>query len=100
MSFPVGLGRDDSTPSGIWLVEPHKKLKDPTYYSPRGEGVIEAGDPKNPLGHRWIGLTGIDSHAVGKSSYGIHGTIEPDGHRQAGQHGLHSHAQRRRRAGL
>jgi LysM repeat protein len=75
-SYPVGLGKDDSTPTGSWLVEPQKKLKNPTYYSPRGEGVIAANDPHNPLGERWIGLTGIDGHAVGKSSYGIHGTID------------------------
>jgi lipoprotein-anchoring transpeptidase ErfK/SrfK len=40
--------------------------------------VIAAGDPRNPLGDFWIGLAGIDGHAVGKVSYGIHGTIEPD----------------------
>ncbi len=77
-SFPVGLGKDDSTPPGTWMVEPQRKLKNPTYYSPRGEGVIAAGDPRNPLGDYWIGLTGIDGQAVGKISYGIHGTIEPD----------------------
>ena len=74
-SFPVGLGKDDSTPTGTWAVS--NKLKDPTYYSPRGGGIIAAGDPKNPLGEYWIGLTGTDGHAVGKSSYGIHGTIDP-----------------------
>src|SRR4051794_8918363 len=78
MTYNVGLGRDDSTPTGVWMVEPHKKIKNPTYFSPRGEGVIDADDPKNPLGERWIGLTGIDGHAVGKASYGVHGTIEPD----------------------
>jgi len=77
-SYGVGLGRDDSTPTGKWLVEPQKKIKNPTYYSPRGEGVINADDPKNPLGEFWIGLTGVDGHAVGKQSYGIHGTIDPD----------------------
>ncbi len=77
-SFPVGLGADDSTPTGVWIVETQKKLKNPTYFSPRGEGVIEADDPDNPLGEFWIGLTGIDGHAVGKQSYGIHGTIRPD----------------------
>ena len=41
-SFNVGLGKDDSTPTGTWQVEPHKKIKNPTYFSPRGEGVIEA----------------------------------------------------------
>ncbi len=75
-SYMVGLGRDDSTPPGTWMVEPHRKLKHPTYYSPRGEGVIAADDPKNPLGGYWIGLTGTDGQAVGKLSYGIHGTID------------------------
>jgi LysM repeat protein len=75
-SFPVGLGKDDSTPTGTWQVEAGRKLKNPTYYSPRGEGLVDADDPKNPLGERWIGLTGIDGHAMGKASYGIHGTID------------------------
>ena len=77
-SFPVGLGKDDSTPLGRWQVEPDRKVKNPVYYSPRGEGVIEADDPKNPLGEFWIGLAGLDGDAVGQESYGIHGTIEPD----------------------
>jgi lipoprotein-anchoring transpeptidase ErfK/SrfK len=76
-TYRVGLGRDDSTPTGKWLVEPQRKLKNPTYYSPRGEGVIAADDPKNPLGEYWIALTGTDGQAVGKTSYGIHGTIDP-----------------------
>ena len=75
-SFPVGLGKDDSTPTGVWAVQ--NKLKNPAYYSPHGEGVIAADDPKNPLGEYWIGLTGTDGHAVGKTSYGIHGTIDPN----------------------
>lgn len=77
-SFNVGLGKDDSTPLGTWRVEPNKKIKNPTYFSPRGEGVMAADDPRNPLGEYWLGLTGIDGQAVGKMSYGIHGTIEPD----------------------
>jgi lipoprotein-anchoring transpeptidase ErfK/SrfK len=77
-SYPVGLGKDDSTPTGTWMIEPHRKIKHPTYYSPRGEGVIGPEDPKNPLGDYWLGLAGVDGHAVGQQSYGIHGTIEPD----------------------
>jgi LysM repeat protein len=77
-TYQVGLGRDDSTPVGTWMIEPQRKLKHPTYYSPRGEGVIPADDPKNPLGGYWIGLTGTEGQAVGKMSYGIHGTIDPD----------------------
>ena len=61
---------------GWW--KPDVNFKHPTYYSPRGEGVIPADDPKNPLGGYWIGLTGTDGQAVGKESYGIHGTNDPD----------------------
>ncbi len=80
MSLSVGLGKDDSTPTGKWMVEPHNKLKNPVYYNPRPEGerIIQAGDPKNPLGPYWIGLKGMEGQAMGKMSYGIHGTIEPD----------------------
>ena len=79
-SFPVGLGKDDSTPLGTWMVKPESKLKNPTYYNPREEGdrIVQADDPKNPLGEFWLGLVGIDGGAVGKESYGIHGTIEPE----------------------
>lgn len=75
-TYMVGLGRDDSTPTGTWMIK--DKVTHPTYYSPRGEGVISSDDPKNPLGPFWLGLAGTDGHAVGKASYGIHGTIEPD----------------------
>lgn len=77
-SFAVGLGRDNSTPTGLWVVQQGNKAHPATYYSPRGEGVIAANDPKNPLGGYWMGITGLEGNAVGKSSYGIHGTIDPD----------------------
>jgi lipoprotein-anchoring transpeptidase ErfK/SrfK len=72
----VGLGSDGSTPTGTWQVDSGKVLN-PVYYSSRGEGVIAADDPKNPLGERWIPLKGVEGECVGKESYGIHGTIEP-----------------------
>lgn len=75
-TLPVGLGADGSTPVGTWKVI--NKLKNPTYHSPRGEGIIAADDPGNPLGEYWLGLEGLDGQAQGKSSYGIHGTIEPE----------------------
>ena len=78
MSLPVGLGKDNSTPTGMWVVQQGNKVHPATYYSPRGEGVIAADDPRNPLGGYWMGITGLDGQAVGKSSYGIHGTIDPD----------------------
>lgn len=78
-TYRVGLGTDDSTPTGKWIVEPGKKLPHPTYYPPNGQGpVIEAEDPKNPLGKYWIGLKGVEGQSLGRASYGIHGTIEPE----------------------
>jgi lipoprotein-anchoring transpeptidase ErfK/SrfK len=77
-SFVVGLGKDDSTPTGLWAIAAHAKLRHPTYYPPEGGSPIDADDPKNPLGGYWIGLTGVEGQAAGQSSYGIHGTIEPD----------------------
>ena len=74
--FKVGLGADDSTPTGEWRVA--TKLMNPTYYPPRGGEIIAADDPKNPLGERWIGLVGIAGAAVDQERYGIHGTNEPD----------------------
>lgn len=77
-SLPVGLGKDNSTPTGEWMVQQGSKAHPATYYSPRGEGVIAATDPKNPLGGYWMGLVGVSGNASAKESYGIHGTIEPD----------------------
>lgn len=74
--FKVGLGAEGATPTGRWKV--NSKLRNPTYYSPRGQGIISAADPKNPLAERWIGLEGIAGDAVGQMRYGIHGTIEPE----------------------
>ncbi len=74
--FRVGLGVDQSTPLGKWRVG--AKLKNPTYYPPRGGRIVAADDPDNPLGERWIGLAGISGEAAGQLRYGIHGTNEPD----------------------
>lgn len=75
-SFPVGLGLDDSTPTGGWKVK--NKLENPTYYPPRGGAIISADDPDNPLGERWIGLEGVSGDALAQERYGIHGTNEPE----------------------
>lgn len=63
--FPIGIGRDGSTPIGTFTVE--DKVVNPPYNGP--EGAIAADDPANPIGERWISLG---------NGYGIHGTIEPD----------------------
>ncbi|MBI2190840.1 MAG: L,D-transpeptidase family protein [Planctomycetes bacterium] len=59
--YPIGLGANDSTPTGSFKVE--GKLTEPTWWN-KGVGY-DYGDPKNPLGTRWISL---------KKGYGIHGT--------------------------
>lgn len=78
-SFPVGLGADQGTPLGEWLVK--ERLPNPTYYPPPSaeiKKIISPNDPLNPLGEHWIGLEGISGEAVGRTGYGIHGTIEPE----------------------
>jgi len=87
ITFNVGLGRDDSTPSGTWIVTPQNKLKNPKFWGASDLPPAEADDPQNPLGEYWIGLEGTDGHAVGKQSYGIHGTIEPDSIGKQASHG-------------
>jgi LysM repeat protein len=74
--YKVGLGEHGSTPTGKWRVG--DKIVNPTYHPPRGGKLILADDPENPLGERWIKLNGIEGNAVGQTSYGIHGTIDPD----------------------
>ena len=76
-SFPVGLGKDNSTPTGLWICKAGDKIRNPRYYPPRGGDILAPDDPKNPLGGYWIAIEGLDGQAVGKESYGIHGTIDP-----------------------
>jgi len=77
-SFPVGLGKDNSTPTGMWLCKAGDKIRSPRYYPPHGGDIIAPDDPKNPLGGYWIAIEGLDGQALGAESYGIHGTIDPD----------------------
>ena len=78
-SFPVGLGVDQGTPLGEWVVK--DRLPNPTYYPPASaekKEIIPPNDPTNPLGEHWIGLEGVAREAGGRVGYGIHGTIEPE----------------------
>lgn len=75
-SFDVGLGEFGSTPTGAWKVA-NSKVVDPGWTNPRTYKTYAKGDPKNPIGTRWIGLKGDDVNTKDLPSYGIHGTIHP-----------------------
>jgi lipoprotein-anchoring transpeptidase ErfK/SrfK len=64
--FPVATGRSDLTPEGEFRIV--TKVVKP-YYLPK---KIAGGDPANPLGTRWIGLSLGNGY-----KYGIHGTNRP-----------------------
>lgn len=66
-TFPVATGRKPSlTPEGKFSIV--NKLINPYY----GKLKIPGGDPRNPLGFRWLGLS-----IGGGGEYGIHGTNNP-----------------------
>ncbi|WP_422660435.1 L,D-transpeptidase [Paenibacillus sp. EC2-1] len=66
-TFSVATGKKPSyTPEGLFKI--HEKTKNRPYYKEK----IKGGDPKNPLGDRWLG---INVKINGKTSYAyaIHG---------------------------
>lgn len=67
--FPVGVGRDNSTPLGEFTIA--NKIAKPAWYH-RGE-TVPYGDPRNPLGESWMGFA-CDGVPM---SYGIHPTNDP-----------------------
>lgn len=68
--FPCGIGQDGSTPRGTFKVT--DKVENPTYFGP--DGVVDADDPSNPLGERWLAISDGAGRVQG---YGLHGTIDP-----------------------
>lgn len=68
-SFRVGTGRQATyTPEGTFKVV--KKIVNRPYY----KGNIKGGDPRNPLGKRWLGLNARNTPG---NTYGIHGNNNP-----------------------
>jgi hypothetical protein len=65
--FPIGVGRDQPSVEGVYTVR--DKTPNPTYRGPDGV-QYSPGDPRNPLGSAWIGLT---------DRIGIHGSSNPQG---------------------
>lgn len=64
--FDVGIGKQGTSPVGKFKVL--EKVVNPQYTDPEGR-VVDADDPSNPLGERWLDLG---------DGYGIHGTIDPN----------------------
>ncbi|MCC6360947.1 MAG: L,D-transpeptidase family protein [Phycisphaerales bacterium] len=78
-SFRVGLGGENPTPVGEWIVR--TRMRNPTYFpseSAKDKRVIPPNDPANPLGGFWVSLEGTTGDAVGQVGFGIHGTNEPE----------------------
>mgnify|MGYP001455806278 CR=1 FL=1 len=66
-SFPVATGKKPSyTPEGLFTIV--EKIKNRPYYKEK----IKGGDPKNPLGDRWLGLK-VTVNGKTSYAYGIHG---------------------------
>ena len=63
--FPIGIGCDQPKLEGEYTVR--EKNLNPDYHGPGGM-TIPGGDPRNPLGKFWIGLS---------DNVGLHGTVDP-----------------------
>ncbi len=76
-SFDVGLGKDDGTPIGTFVVARDSKVSNPAWVNPHDPSErYGRDDPENPIGEYWIGLEGLGD-AAAFVGYGLHGTIEP-----------------------
>ncbi len=76
-SFDVGLGSNDGTPVGDFVVSANK-LENPGWVNPRdAREQYSPNDPDNPIGEYWIGITGVGKYSS-LTSLGLHGTIDPD----------------------
>ncbi|MDD2680178.1 MAG: L,D-transpeptidase family protein, partial [Candidatus Omnitrophica bacterium] len=64
-TYIVSTGKNNSTPVGNFKIT--SKLINPVWF--KTGAVVPAGSPENILGTRWMGLN--------MSSYGIHGTTDP-----------------------
>lgn len=80
-AWPVGIGRPgEDTPPGEYTLR--NKLENPPWMK-EGQEPIPFGDPRNPLGTRWMGW----SQGGGRTSYGFHGTWDPASIGQAASDG-------------
>jgi len=63
--FAIGVGCDQPKLEGTYIVR--EKSANPQYRGPDGI-TVPGGDPRNPLGKFWIGLS---------NNIGLHGTVDP-----------------------
>jgi hypothetical protein len=71
-AWPVGIGRPgEETPPGEYTAI--EKTEKPSWMKV-GQEPVPFGDPRNPLGTRWIGW----ARGGQKTTYGFHGTQEPE----------------------
>jgi hypothetical protein len=75
-SFKVGLGADNGTPLGTFVIKKGSKLVDPPWTNPKTGEHFTASDPKNPIGEFWLGWEGLGDSKV-HTGFGLHGTIDP-----------------------
>jgi len=78
----VGLGKNGSTPNGLWHIKLGSKHDRANWNPPPNSPIqrsIRWGEPGYPLGKRgyWIGLEGIEEKTRLHMGYGIHGTNDP-----------------------
>jgi len=78
----VGIGKDGSTPTGLWRVKLGKKSVRKPWYPPDSspiKGPIPWNHPKYAFGAKglWIALEGADPETRVMNGYGIHSTNDP-----------------------
>ena len=71
-AYRVGLGANESTPDGDFMIK--TRLKNPDWYSETLGQIIPHGDSRNILGTRWLGFEARED----ARGFGIHGTTDPD----------------------
>ncbi len=81
--LPVGLGRNNGTPTGMWRLRLGGKLVEQDWFPPSSsnlQGPISHDHPDYPFGDLglWISLEGTDENTQFLHGYGIHSTSQPD----------------------
>ena len=72
-TYEVGTGRaGEDTITGLFTAG--EKQTNPSWF-PRGQEMVPFGDPRNPLGTRWIPWMRPGGE---RTSYGFHGTNQPE----------------------